>query len=345
MRLTLLLPVGTAAAALLLVIITFAVIQSSPREMWDPRKWGLPKENMSWCEPFQESAVREPFNSWSNLAYSMTASFALGTGVMDLLRPSADVGTLPAHPCFSFLLFCSAGGLGISSFIYHASGIAVWGYWDMFFTFATASWLAVWSITSLVVRAWPLSLPLSPNASVLVLGLGLAALVNAATATTLALRDAPAYFIVGAFIGIAMICTMVAMPLLCGIRRRHWQWSTAAVVAVTVGTTFKMLEEREDWNQPLCLYSDWFQPHSVWHVSTALAIFCCNAGFRHPFDPPTRGPCCRRRPDASNDAAVHDTPWQTVVLAGGKGSSPDAANPIAQLVDLDAADAIRSLEA
>ena len=145
---------------LAIVLVAFAILTASPGTVWDEETWGRPSRS-SYCEPPQNSAVIQPINAWSNLGYVLLGVWSWSAGARDIWRlwhPSSEPAppfTIAACPEFSFVCGASWVGLGMCSFLFHASLVRTWQKWDVGFTCSAGATLLAWSACSVCLHHLP----------------------------------------------------------------------------------------------------------------------------------------------------------------------------------------------
>lgn len=254
---------------------------------WAFDTWGRVR-GTKFCEPLQmRSAVQEPTNAWSNLGYVVLGAVTIGLACEDALSQSkADVHTIMAHPWFACLMGLSWMCLGFFSFLFHAAHVQIFWILDVGFTSASAAALVSWSLLGLgyQLRPPPTNRRVQPwtvaMATALVLTDGL--LINYK-------RRMSATIVLSTLVALVIFIEVIVQPLCCGKTRRQFGLTLTGLLIFLVA--FLIRNAEVEWGAPLCLYSSWFQPHSVWHLLSAVAIACVMASWRSPF-PATR-PCTR----------------------------------------------------
>ena len=265
--------------------------------MWPDEKYGPSNVNgIRYCEPLHnESALMEPINSWSNLVYSGVGAGSCGLAVNDVLRSPSPLSCvsfpfgprLPENPLLGFICGLSWVGLGLTSFLFHASHKEIWWQLDVGFTNAVVVCAVCWSVLS---QSLQLCKPSHRNAAVA--SVAMAALLVLTDALLFVFKfELEASVTVTILIALLAFFEIVAQPLLDGKSRRQWCLTIAAFLSMLVAYVVRSLEV--EWGRPLCLYSEWFQPHAVWHVLTGTAIALIVIAWRSPY-PPNAKPLWRR---------------------------------------------------
>lgn len=237
----------TLAGTLLLLappLAIFAVLTSLTENIWDPAVWGR-VGNTSWCEPDRPGSVREVVNSWSNVGYLLVGIYAFWI--------TGRKTTSGVWRAFGPIVGASLFALGIASFLFHASVVRVWRKADGTLTRAVPIALFGFGVALLVHKRTP-----HGTIAVWVLTLG-------AMASAYWLSSPPTF---GVTVGGLALWELGVRPLLGTSTRGTWLISCAALVMFALSYLVWHLERAGT----LCLYHAWFQPHSVWHVGTAVAV-------------------------------------------------------------------------
>lgn len=197
--------------------------------------------NIDWCEEKLCAVVVTPFNSWTNIAYLIVAAL-----IWTATRDTRDTAVR---------LFAPATALtGISSFIYHQSLNVFSQVLDFFGMYTFCVLLLMANLSRM--HKWPHGAQGARRYWYLVTALtGLTALSF--------LIGIPAQIYVAVLI-VLIIWTELAQYT----PSRHYFW--LSVVAMAVAAVFSALDLARIW---CSADNHWFQPHGIWHIITALAIW------------------------------------------------------------------------
>lgn len=307
-----------ACAPLLLVLVLYVAVQASPAALWS-QGWGKQKSTGA-CEPLQEaSAVREPINAWSNLAYGVCGAIALTDALADRKSRGLAAGHLRSAPEVSVLFGVSWLALSACSFLWHAANVRGWQHADVGATLAATLCLTGWSVCSVCLYHWP-SARRHPR------------LCRGATVSLVLLLDAlfAAYkwqlelteLMVGAM-SVLVLVEGGVQPALAARSWRHRLLVAGAALAFGGSYCFRQAEAKKFFGlrKPLCLHSAWFQPHAVWHLGTALAIALLHRAWRLPLPPDCVRGWARRagldaEPEATDGAEGGDLASSTAAEEG-----------------------------
>lgn len=293
------LTVAAFLVPLFIIFVAFSVLTGLPRSVW--ASWGK-RRNINYCEPLQNhSAVLEPHNSWSNIGYAIIGALALAAGVDDwrssaVASPSPPASSLRAQPIFSIAMAVTWLGLSASSFLFHAAHTRGLQQWDVGFTSNAALVMCSWSACSLCLEQLPVARR-QPRATV---GAFLLSLVVIEVSLIVWKFEYSATWCLSTLIGIVIFLECIVLVVLRQRTRRQLAMTVLAVFSMLCAWIVRDLEVNKQWGKPLCLYHNWFQPHSVWHYVSALAIALQYASWRLPppaattTTSPLDRPCCAR---------------------------------------------------
>lgn len=215
---------------------------TNPSCPWTPlREWGgLP--NVKWCEETLCSWIAEPANTWSNLAFLVTAAVLFAVTRKETSR------TERFWPVATFWV-------GTSSLVYHASVtfvLQVFDFFGMYFFFGLVLalnfirlgvltkerlfkvlWTSIIGLTVFTVVVAKLNLPVQGIVFVLLLG------------------------------GVA---TEIAATVK---HKTQIRWFLGALLVIVVAAAFSGSDVSRRWCDPS---SHVFQGHAIWHVLNAIGI-------------------------------------------------------------------------
>lgn len=215
---------------------------TNPECPWAPvREWGgLP--NVKWCEETLCSWISEPANTWSNLAFLVTAAVIF-------------VGTRKETSRTERFWPVAAFWVGVTSLVYHASVtfvLQVFDFFGMYFFFSLVLLL------NCVRLGWLEKERLFKVLWASIIGLTVFTVVVAKVGL-------PVQGIVGVMLLGALVTETLAT-------RRHGtqvRWFLGALAFIAVAAVFSGSDVSRRWCDP----SDHvFQGHAIWHVLNAVGI-------------------------------------------------------------------------
>jgi hypothetical protein len=207
---------------------------------------GWTPPNIKWCEDNLCAWITTPANTWSNLAYFVVAALLWRRARLNkdpLLRAFA--------PCVVFL--------GATSFLFHASYTLFFQFFDYLGMFLILALLIVTNLRRAGAlspeRAWRWYLS------------GVAAL--SASIPALYWAGFPYQALIAL---LALVVIGQELSLWRGGRRAPgYRWFAAACASLFLATTFTLLDLTRCWCAPT---NHWLQGHALWHLFTALALYC-----------------------------------------------------------------------
>lgn len=216
---------------------------------WDPMRALTGVPNVDWCEASTCAWIDEPANTWSNVAYFVVAALLAWRSQ----RVSPVFGLARWFPIACF-------GLGVASFVYHASvtfGLQILDFVGMF----------AFLYIPLVINGERLGIVRRPVPVYL-------ALVVGSVAVLLVLRVVGLPYQALIFVGIVALLTSEAMATRRGNYRGPLRLLLIGVAALLAGATFSAL----DVSRAFCDPNDHVvQGHAIWHVLTAFALYFTHA--------------------------------------------------------------------
>jgi len=197
--------------------------------------------NIDWCEEKLCSLVVTPFNTWTNLAYLLVAML-MWLGARNTSSPSLR-------------LFAPATAVtGITSFMYHQSLNVFSQMLDFVGMYAFCVLLLMANMQRM--HSWA-----QGRRGVIHYGLAVTALTGLTAASFM--LGIPAQAIVA-----VLILLIIRSELAQNAASRGYFW--LSILAMTAASALSAL----DLTRVVCQASNhWFQPHGVWHIVTALAIY------------------------------------------------------------------------
>jgi hypothetical protein len=196
--------------------------------------------------------IREPQNTWSNLAYLMVAAW-----VVVRYRDPAMRWTAAATV-----------GLGLGSLLYHASGSRTLRHVDiagMYWVYGMILFLAARQYAG-EVRGRIMG---SRSGAAFAVGTLVAAILATAYRNIRIFDFKPLHISIGT--GVTAAVAAMLMFLICRHRRdpRSWRLLSSSLSLLGVGLVLQIGDRPGSW---LCLPGATIQPHAMWHVASAACL-------------------------------------------------------------------------
>jgi hypothetical protein len=120
-------------------------------DLWHGLALGSAKARVEYGEPSQwQSSIRQPWNTWSNLAYAWVGFLAVGCAWQDRKAGRGSDNGLAAFPQFSLLMGLSCLYLALGSLFFHASLTRLGQRLDVAATYASVTALLGFGLFRLV---------------------------------------------------------------------------------------------------------------------------------------------------------------------------------------------------
>lgn len=232
-----------AVFVLIIPLSSFVVLSSLSVDIWDDLKWGE-QRNTEYCERVAHASVKEPINAWTNIAFVLA-----GASILD--RVSVQDPEFVALTVLGITLVA----LGQFSFLFHASHIRVWQKADASLTKAVPVVLLAYALSSL------LSTMRFTNHAVPVMIAALALLIIGSSLEydfVFPATLAPTFMLI------------LAESVYFKNKTRSQMVGILSVFALFLGAFIcRRLEVTGRW----CDADAIIQPHALWHVGSALAVY------------------------------------------------------------------------
>ncbi len=217
-----------------------------------------------FCEANQmDSFIRQPSNTWSNLAFLLVGLFTLTLGIQDLKyskRKESD-NFLVRYPIFSIMFGLSAIYLFIGSFFYHASLTSFFQKMDQAGMYS----LVVMVITFNIYKIFPLIRINGKWKSSHAVWVAFAAGANYLILTTMV-----KFNINILFPALVIIAFLTSVYYLLFVSREHYftKYLWAAFIILILSAVIWIL----DRTNTICSPTSIFQGHALWHILNAISI-------------------------------------------------------------------------
>jgi hypothetical protein len=222
-----------------------------------------------FCEPVRPGAIRQPVNTWSNLAFVLTGLFVIGIGLYDLTQASRS-GTF--NPMRHKFVYPAVYGIvtiliGMGSIFYHVSLAFAGQVVDIISIYLLTSFMLLYNLS----RTRPMG-----NEAFVGLYLLLNVLLGYISIRVPVLRR---YIFLALLVAVLVSEVIVRRKRLIVRRKRlivrrkrrprmKVAFMVAALVSLVLGCTAWIL----DVTRVVCAPDSWLQGHAMWHVFMAAVI-------------------------------------------------------------------------
>jgi hypothetical protein len=209
-----------------------------------------------FCERVRDGAIRQPVNTWSNLAFFLSGLAVVAFGGLDRLvgSRSGRLNPMRAHFVYPAVLGVATALIGLGSTIYHSSMTFVGQSMDVISIYLLLGFMLVYNLSRARAEAM--------SGRVFV---ALYLLLNAGLAL-MAVR----WPVSRRYIFVALILAILATEFV--IRRtRRPRMSQPLFYAALGSLALACFAWILDVTRVICWPDSWFQAHALWHVLTATA--------------------------------------------------------------------------
>ena len=201
-----------------------------------------------FCEPLRDGFIRQPVNTYSNLAYILVGLLIL----TNARRDKARANLLLSHRAYSLVFGGATMAIGVGSFFYHASFTFVGQWFDLMGMYLFASFALLYTLARLrPMRGATFALGYVAVNTML----GYSLIVNPE-----ARRQIFAAMIYG-------VIVLEALVLLAERPRIKTRYFVGALISLAVAYGIWLLDESRAWCDPAGIV----QGHALWHFLTATA--------------------------------------------------------------------------
>lgn len=223
-----------------------------PKCPWVPLREATGLPNVKWCEETLCRWIAEPANTWSNLAFLVSAAVLFYWVRRDPQR------MLRFWPWAAFFV-------GLSSFVYHASLnflTQVFDFWGMYCFFALVLLLNLLRMGRVSAARF---FPLLWGAII-----ALTALTVGVAKAGLPVQGIIAVLLVGALVTEVLASKHATSPV-------GYRFLVLALVALGIGATLSGLDASGKWCDPT---NHVIQGHALWHCCTAVGVTLAHLHYR-----------------------------------------------------------------
>jgi hypothetical protein len=209
-----------------------------------------------FCERVRDGVVRQPVNTWSNLAFFLSGLAVVVVGGLDRLLGSRSdrLNPMRAHFVYPAILGGATALIGLGSIIYHSSMTFVGQSMDVISIYLLLGFMLVYNLARARDRGMSSGVFV---ALYVFLNAGLALMVVKWPVTR-------------RYIFVALIAAILATEGV--IRRTRRPAMSQPLFYAAVGSlALACFAWILDVTRVICWPDSWFQAHAVWHVLTATA--------------------------------------------------------------------------
>jgi len=213
--------------------------------------------NHCFCEPVVSGLIRQPINTWTNLAFILAAAGTTLVASLDLFGTTEkqdSINLMRSQWIYPATYAYTAALVGIGSMLYHGTMTFIGQVPDILGMYLLSTFMALYNL-SRTLKLKGLTF------------FGLYILVNITLGTTSTIWPESRRAI---FIGILLV--ILASELLARKRvssQMSRKFLLAALTSLIIGCSAWLL----DVNGMFCKPNNWFQLHSLWHIGMAAAIW------------------------------------------------------------------------
>src|SRR3990172_103423 len=218
---------------------------------WPGRDDECVQQSACYCERFRVGMVKQPSNTWSNLAFVLVGLLILLSAAGAPAEARNPMTTEPFYAISYGLLVIT---LGPGSMFFHASMKGWAGILDNLSMFFFVSFVLIYDVFRLIGSE---SVP------------GFALVYLAVNAALFALRLSWAgsgKWIFGSLVALTVIIEVLVLANLGNAHREFIPWLLTALLLFGLAVVVWSLSNT---GGPLCRPGSWFQGHALWHILTA----------------------------------------------------------------------------
>lgn len=224
--------------------------------LWEGMQPATCMPDACFCEPVVSGLIRQPINTWSNLAFILVGFWAVVLGVMELSKAPINYppkNLMSSHWIYPLTYGTTAVLVGVGSMFYHSSLIFYAQVLDILGMYLLASFMALYNLSRILKfnKRTFFSLYLGVN-----LALGYISSVYPVTRR-------PIFIAILVIILASELHARLKVPSGMNIKILAW-----AFISLGIGCSAWIL----DIKKAICLPDSWLQLHSLWHIGMAGAI-------------------------------------------------------------------------
>jgi hypothetical protein len=243
-------------------LLVISMIQRFPSLAELPYLWELMKPatcmpDGCFCEPVVHGIIRQPVNTWSNLAFILAGTLTMIVAMGDLANPSTKrdhTNLMRSKWIYPGMYAYAAALIGLGSMLYHASMIFYAQVADILGMYLLSTFMVLYNLSrAFKLKGWGFF------GSFVGINIALGII---STAWPLSRRPI--------FIGL-LVLILLSESLARKMAPAHL--SMKMLLAASAGLAVACLSWLLDTSGVFCSPDSWLQLHSLWHIGMAGAIW------------------------------------------------------------------------
>ncbi len=225
--------------------------------LWELMKPATCMPDNCFCEPVVHGLIRQPINTWTNLAFILAGTLTLLVAISDLATPSAKrdgTNLMRSQWLYPGIYSYAAALIGLGSMFYHGTMIFYGQVADILGMYLLSTFMALYNLS----RAFKLK-----GSTFFGVYLG----INIALGVISTLWPVSRRPIFIGILAVILLSELLARKLVSS--RLSMKMLLAAFASLVIGCAAWLL----DINGLFCLPNSWMQLHSLWHIGMAGAIW------------------------------------------------------------------------
>lgn len=225
--------------------------------LWELLKPATCMPDGCFCEPVVHGLIRQPINTWTNLAFILAGTLTLLFAISDLATPSAkrdSTNLMRSQWIYPGIYSYTAALIGLGSMFYHGTMIFYGQVADILGMYLLSTFMVLYNLSRIFkLKGWIFF------SSYIGINIALGVISTNWPASRRPI-----------FIGIlALILLSELMALKMVPARMSVKMLVTALVSLVVACSAWLL----DVNMLFCFPNSWMQLHSLWHIGMAAAIW------------------------------------------------------------------------
>jgi hypothetical protein len=225
--------------------------------LWEIMKPATCMPDNCFCEPVVHGIIRQPINTWSNLAFILAGTLTMILAMGDLSNPSAkreNTNLMRSHWIYPGIYAYAAALIGLGSMFYHASMVFTAQVADILGMYLLSTFMALYNLSRVFkLKGWEFF------GSYVGINIALGVI---STAWPVSRRPI--------FVGI-LVLILISESL--ARKMAPSRMSMKMLLPAMAGLVIACVSWLLDTNGIFCSPGSWLQLHSLWHIGMAAAIW------------------------------------------------------------------------